>query len=191
MNSKTVYVGTRITPEQKKTFEIMAEKAGKNAAEMMRELILSSINKDESLVQTPVEFDTATSKTYINLNKEQNKKITNMATKLGITKQQCIGRLINEGNIYDLNVNIDLEEEFLSLTSQVKALNNMISGIYSVVKKSDGVFTKREVDNMYRVMNEIRDSSNKILASVYKTCGQLTEMTIKRMDKLIKEKTGG
>lgn len=190
MSSKTVYVGTRITPEQKEAFEAKANEVGKNAAEMMREFIISTINSNESLEQIPEEGDLGISKTYIYLNKEQNEKITDMSEELGATKQECIKRLINEGNIYDLRIYIDLEEEFLSLTSQVKALNNMISGIYTVVKKSDGVFTKREVDHMYEIMKEIRDSTNKILSSVYKTCAQVKEMANRRMVKLIKEKTG-
>ena len=68
-------------------------------------------------------------------------------------------------------------------------VNDMISGIYSVVKKSDGVFTKREVDHMYEVMHEIRDNSYGVLSNLYLTCGQVKEMARKRMEKLIKERT--
>lgn len=128
-------------------------------------------------------------KLYIGLSPELDKKVTDAAKQIGISKQDCIRRLIREGNIYELNVNIDLDEEFQELRYQIKRLNDMISGIYTVVKKSDGVFTKREVDHMYEVMHEIRDNSYGVLSDLYLTCGQVKEMARKRMEKLIKERT--
>lgn len=64
------------------------------------------------------------------------------------------------------------------------------SFIKTVVKKSDGIFTKHEVDHMYEVMHEIRDSSNEILSNVFILCGQVIIMARKRMEELIKERTG-
>lgn len=128
-------------------------------------------------------------KLYIGLSPELDKKVTDAAEQIGISKQDCIRRLIKEGNIYDLRINIDLDVEFQELRYQIKRLNEMISGIYSVVKKSDGVFTKREVDHMYEVMHEISDNSYGILSDVFTLCGQVKEMARKRMEKLIKERT--
>ena len=61
--------------------------------------------------------------TYVTLTDEQDKKISEMAEELGATKQECIRRLISEGNIYDLRINIDMAEEFMALTSEINNLN--------------------------------------------------------------------
>ena len=136
--------------------------------------------------------------TYVTLTDEQDKKISEMAEELGATKQECIRRLISEGNIYDLRINIDMTEEFMALTSEINNLNRMVNNIYTVCKRVDGILTKHEVEHLYDVMHEIRDSSNKILSSIYKTNSQLKVMALsanmgaelrKRMEKLIKEKT--
>lgn len=127
--------------------------------------------------------------TYVTLTDEQDKKISEMAEELGATKQECIRRLISEGNIYDLRINIDMTEEFMALTSEINNLNRMVNNIYTVCKRVDGILTKHEVEHLYDVMHEIRDSSNKILSSIFKTNGQLKVMARKRMEKLIKEKT--
>ena len=127
--------------------------------------------------------------TYVTLTDEQDKKISEMAEELGATKQECIRRLISEGNIYDLRINIDMAEEFMALTSEINNLNRMVNNIYTVCKRVDGILTKHEVEHLYDVMHEIRDSSNKILSSIYNTNGQLKVMARKRMEKLIKEKT--
>lgn len=127
--------------------------------------------------------------TYVTLTDEQDKKISEMAEELGATKQECIRRLISEGNIYDLRINIDMTEEFMALTSEINNLNRMVNNIYTVCKRVDGILTKHEVEHLYDVMHEIRDSSNKILSSIYKTNSQLKVMARKRMEKLIKEKT--
>ena len=127
--------------------------------------------------------------TYVTLTDEQDKKISEMAEELGATKQECIRRLISEGNIYDLRINIDMAEEFMALTSEINNLNRMVNNIYTVCKRVDGILTKHEVEHLYDVMHEIRDSSNKILSSIYKTNAQLKVMARKRMEKLIKEKT--
>ena len=127
--------------------------------------------------------------TYVTLTDEQDKKISEMAEELGATKQECIRRLISEGNIYDLRINIDMAEEFMALTSEINNLNRMVNNIYTVCKRVDGILTKHEVEHLYDVMHEIRDSSNKILSSIYKTNSQLKVMARKRMEKLIKEKT--
>lgn len=127
--------------------------------------------------------------TYVTLTDEQDKKISEMAEELGATKQECIRRLISEGNIYDLRINIDMTEEFMALTSEINNLNRMVNNIYTVCKRVDGILTKHEVEHLYDVMHEIRDSSNKILSSIYKTNSHLKVMARKRMEKLIKEKT--
>ena len=127
--------------------------------------------------------------TYVTLTDEQDKKISEMAEELGATKQECIRRLISEGNIYDLRINIDMTEEFMALTSEINNLNRMVNNIYTVCKRVDGILTKHEMEHLYDVMHEIRDSSNKILSSIYKTNSQLKVMARKRMEKLIKEKT--
>ena len=127
--------------------------------------------------------------TYVTLTDEQDKKISEMAEELGATKQECIRRLISEGNIYDLRINIDMTEEFMALTSEINNLNRMVNNFYTVCKRVDGILTKHEVEHLYDVMHEIRDSSNKILSSIYKTNSHLKVMARKRMEKLIKEKT--
>lgn len=190
MNTKTAFITIRVTPEQKALVEKTAATNNMSVSDYTKTALTEKLG-DNKMCQTS---ESEALSEYVNIEvsftKEQAKKISDMSTELGATKQECIRRLVREGNVYAIDINIDLEEEFLSLTSQVKALNNMISGIYTVVKKSDGVFTKREVDHMYEVMHEIRDSSYKILASVHKTCGQVKEMANRRMVKLIKEKTG-
>lgn len=190
---KTELVGVRLSIEQKKILEKEATSRGISIQEYMRNEALNSVGNKPDCTEVDEQDEVSAGgfvNTYVSLPADLDKKVCEKADELGATKQECIRRLIKEGNVYDLRINIDLEEEFLSLTSQVKALNNMISGIYTVVKKSDGVFTKREVDHMYEVMHEIRDSTNKILSSVYKTCAQVKEMANRRMVKLIKEKTG-
>ena len=184
---KTEIVGVRLSAEQKEYLEKMAKSRGITIQEYIRKEILNSA---DSVPDDNEEITAGYINTYVSLPEDIDRKVCKIAKELGATKQECIRRLLRESKVYDLRIFINLEEEFLSLTSQVKALNNMISGIYTVVKKSDGVFTKREVDHMYEVMHEIRDSSNDIRSAVFTLCCQVKDMASKRMEKLIREKTG-
>lgn len=187
---KTELIGVRVTVEQKALLEQEANKRNISIQDLMRSESLKSLEADseddiaEVLSESPV-------RTYITLPKELDAKVRAIAEELGISMQACIRRLINEGNIYDLRIDINLEEEFLSLTSEINDLNRKINGIYSVCKRTDGLLTKHEIEHLYNVMYEIRDKTTGIISEVYDLSCKVTLMARKRMEKLIKKKTGG
>ena len=189
MNKKTASITVRLTPEQKQSVEEAAANLGLTVTDFIKASISEKLN-DKSLYKLNMSDAISEAiKIETTITKEQELKIIKMAEELGATKQECIRRLINEGNIYDLRIDINMEEEFLSLTAKISELNRMISGVYTVCRRVDGVFTKHEVDHLFSVMTEIRENTNGIISAVYSLCNRLTVMARKRMEKLIKEKT--
>lgn len=188
---KTEVVGVRLALEQKTILEKAASEKGITIQELLRTSAINAIGEQalqNDLSDTDREYVTI----YLPLTGELDRKIGDMATELGITKQQCIRRLINEGNIYDMRINIDMAEEFLELASEIRNMNRLLNGIYTVCKRVDGILTKHEVEHLYEVIHEINENTSGMRASIFKTNGQLKEMASKRLEKLIKDsKMGG
>lgn len=142
MNNKTASITVRLTKEQKEIVEKAAKDAGVTVSDFT---IAALINKSGSKELSGVkESDSSSgfSNIDIMLTKELELKVIKMAEELGATKQECIRRLISEGKIYDLRINIDMTEEFMALTSEINNLNRMANNIYAVCKRVDGVLTK-------------------------------------------------
>lgn len=187
MGSKSQLIGVRVTPEQKTKIEMVANQNGISPAELLRINTLEklgNIKVDELSEYEPIENSININLT---LTKEQAEKIDMMASELGATRQQCIRRIINEGKIYDLRISINMEEEFLSLASELRRMNKTLDGIYSICKRVDGVLTKHEVEHLYDVVHQIKENTGDIRGSLFITECKLIEASIKRMDTLIKE----
>jgi len=190
MSNKTITIGVRVTPEQKMLIDATAKHYNMSPAEYLRSMALEYVGGIPTTAKDELsEYKSSVNSTNINLSltKEQNQKIENMVNELGITKQQCIRRLINEGKIYDCRINIDMAEEFTDFASEIRNMNKLLNGIYKVCKRSDGILTKREVDHLYHTVHEINENTASMRASIFKTNAELKEYAIKRMDKLIRE----
>ena len=187
MGIKSQIIGVRVTPEQKSKIEIVASQNAISPAELLRINTLEKLSDIE--IDELSEYEPIKNSVNINLTltKEQAEKIDKMSNELGATRQQCIRRLINEGKIYDLRIRIDMEEEFLSLASELRTMNKTLERIYSVCKRVDGVLTKHEVEHLYDVIHQIDNNTGKIRVSLFKTQCILIEQSLKRMDILIKE----
>lgn len=191
MSNKSITIGVRVTPEQKALIDATAKHYDMSPAEYLRSMALEYAvgNVPTTMPDELSEYDSSFNSTTLNLSltKEQNQKIENMVNELGITKQQCIRRLINEGKIYDCRINIDMAEEFTDFASEIRNMNKLLNGIYKVCKRSDGILTKREVDHLYNTVHEINENTASMRASLFRTNAELKEYAIKRMDKLIRD----
>lgn len=187
MSKKTGFIGIRVTSEQKAVLEDMAKNNNQTVSDYIKS-VLSDNTSDIKLTEVKEsESEVGFARIDLSLNKEQEQKVIKIAEELGASKQEAIRRMINEGNIFDLRVNIDLDNEFKNLTSEITRLNKLVSGIYTLCKRTDGVLTKHEVEHLYEVMHEVSDNTGKIIATVYTTSNQVKIMARKRMDKLIKD----
>ena len=191
MSNKTASITVRLTEEQKALVETAAKRNDMSITDFTKSALMAKTG-DKSMCSLK---DSESQSGYVNIDmmitKEQDSKVKEKAEELGITKQAFIRRLINEGNIYDLRINLEMNEEFLEVASEIRNMNRLLNGIYTVCKRTDGILTKHEVEHLYASVKEISEKLGQIRASVFRTSSELKDMAAKRMDKLIKEKTKG
>lgn len=191
MSNKTASITVRLTEEQKALVETAAKQNDMSITDFTKSALMAKTG-DKSMCSLK---DSESQSGYVNIDmmitKEQDSKVKEKAEELGITKQAFIRRLINEGNIYDLRINLEMNEEFLEVASEIRNMNRLLNGIYTVCKRTDGILTKHEVEHLYASVKEISEKLGQIRASVFRTSSELKDMAAKRMDKLIKEKTKG
>lgn len=191
MNNKTASITVRLTPEQKSVVELEAKEQGVTITDLMKAALIEKTGKKTIGILNNSEAESGFVNIDLAITKDQEQKILKMAEELGATKQQCIRRLINEGNIYDLRINLDMNEEFLELASEIRNMNRLLNGIYTVCKRTDGILTKHEVDHLYNSIKDISEKLGQIRSTVFRTSAELKDMAAKRMDKLIDEAKKG
>lgn len=69
------------------------------------------------------ENEEATIKCVVYLTPEQNKKVEDMSKKFGASKQECIRRIVDEGQVVDLQMEINMEDEFNRLVFEIEKMN--------------------------------------------------------------------
>ena len=136
------------------------------------------------------ENEEATNKCVVYLTPEQNKKVEDMAEKLGASKQECIRRIVDEGQIVDLQMEINMEDEFKRLALEIDKMNRLLQKIYSVMIKPNHNFEELEKQVIFEQFDYIANSTGELLASIWKTNNSIESKAMTQLKNLIKKNTG-
>ena len=136
------------------------------------------------------ENEDATIKCVVYLTPEQNKKVEDMSKKLGASKQECIRRIVEEGQVVDLQMEINMEDEFKRLASEIDKMNKLLQKIYSVMIKPNHNFEEPEKQVIFEQIDYIANSTGELLASIWRTNNSIESKAMTQLKNLIKKNTG-
>lgn len=136
------------------------------------------------------ENEEATIKCVVYLTHEQNKKVEDMSKKLGASKQECIRRIVDEGQVVDLQMEINMEDEFKRLVSEIEKMNRLLQKIYSVIIKPNHEFEEAEKQIVFEQFDYIANSTGELLASIWRTNNSIESKAMTQLKNLIKKNTG-
>ena len=136
------------------------------------------------------ENEDATIKCVVYLTPEQNKKVEDMSKKLGASKQECIRRIVDEGQVVDLQMEINMEDEFKRLVSEIDKMNKTLQNMYSIIMKHDNNYEEPEKQIIFEKIDYIANSTGEILASIWRTNNSIESKAMTQLKNLIKKNTG-
>lgn len=136
------------------------------------------------------ENEEATIKCVVYLTPEQNKKVEDMSKKLGASKQECIRRIVDEGQVVDLQMEINMEDEFKRLVSEIEKMNRLLQKIYSVMIKPNHEFEEAEKQIVFEQFDYISNTTGELLASIWRTNNSIESKAMTQLKNLIKKNTG-
>lgn len=131
------------------------------------------------------ENEDATIKCVVYLTPEQNKKVADMAEKLGASKQECIRRIVDEGQVVDLQMEINMEDEFIKLTAEISKMNDKLSSLYTTCNSVSSNLTDAEKRMLFSRLEDISTKVGEILASVWKTNNNIESKAMTQLKNLI------
>ena len=136
------------------------------------------------------ENEEATIKCVVYLTPEQNKKVEDMSKKYGASKQECIRRIVDEGQVVDLQMEINMEDEFKRLVSEIEKMNRLLQKIYSVMIKPNHEFEEAEKQIVFEQFDYISNTTGELLASIWRTNNSIESKAMTQLKNLIKKNTG-
>lgn len=136
------------------------------------------------------ENEEATIKCVVYLTPGQNKKVEDMAEKLGASKQECIRRIVDEGQVVDLQMEINMEVEFKRLVSEIDKMNKTLQNMYSIIMKHDNNYEEPEKQIIFEKIDYIANSTGELLASIWRTNNSIESKAMTQLKNLIKKNTG-
>lgn len=136
------------------------------------------------------ENEEATIKCVVYLTPGQNKKVEDMSKKLGASKQECIRRIVDEGQVVDLQMEINMEDEFKRLVSEIDKMNKTLQNMYSIIMKHDNNYEEPEKQIIFEKIDYIANSTGEILASIWRTNNSIESKAMTQLKNLIKKNTG-
>ena len=136
------------------------------------------------------ENEEATIKCVVYLTPEQNKKVEDMSKKLGASKQECIRRIVDEGQVVDLQMEINMEDEFKRLVSEIEKMNRLLQKIYTVMIKPNHEFKEAEKQIVFEQFDYISNTTGELLASIWRTNNSIESKAMTQLKNLIKKNTG-
>ena len=136
------------------------------------------------------ENEEATIKCVVYLTPGQNKKVEDMSKKLGASKQECIRRIVDEGQIIDLQMAINMEDEFKSLVSEIDKMNKILQNMYSIIIKHDNNYEEPEKQIIFEKIDYIANSTGELLASIWRTNNSIESKAMTQLKNHIKKNTG-
>jgi len=135
------------------------------------------------------ENEDATIKCVVYLTPEQNKKVVDMSKKLGASKQECIRRIVDEGQVVDLQMEINMENEFKRLINEIDKMNKLLQNTYSVILKHNHDFEEAEKQIIFEKFDYISNCTGELLASIWRTNNSIESKAITQLKNLIKKNT--
>lgn len=140
------------------------------------------------------ENEEATIKCVVYLTETQNEKVELMSKKLKASKQECIRRIIDEGQLVDLQMEINMDSEFIKLSNEISEMNKKLQGIYATCSRTSGNLTEFEKKKLFSQLDEINTNTGEMLASIWKTNNNIESKAMTQLKNLInksKSRKGG
>ena len=131
------------------------------------------------------ENEEAIIKCVVYLTPGQNKKVEDMAEKLGASKQECIRRIVDEGQVVDLQMEINMEDEFIKLTAEISKMNDKLSSLYTTCNSVSSNLTDAEKRMLFSRLEDISTKVGEILASVWKTNNNIESKAMTQLKNVI------
>lgn len=140
------------------------------------------------------ENEEAAIKCVVYLTETQNEKVELMSKKLKASKQECIRRIIDEGQVVDLQMEINMDNEFIKLSNEISEMNKKLQGIYATCSRASGNLTDFEKKKLFSQLDEINTNTGEMLASIWKTNNNIESKAMTQLKNLInksKSRKGG